>query len=67
MIDVFGLPLEKTNVNGGAIALGHPLGCTGARQVATGLAELKKRGGKVLVSSMCIGLGMGSCAVWVSE
>ncbi|GAA5934183.1 thiolase family protein [Sporobolomyces koalae] len=67
MIDVFGLPLDKTNVNGGAIALGHPLGCTGARQVATGLHELKRRGGKILVSSMCIGLGMGAAAVWVSE
>lgn len=67
MIDVFGLPLEKTNVNGGAIALGHPLGCTGARQVATGLAELKKRGGKILVTSMCIGLGMGASSVWVNE
>lgn len=57
MIDHFGLPLDRTNVNGGAIALGHPLGCTGARQVATGLHELKRRGGKVLVTSMCIGLG----------
>ncbi|GAA5969861.1 hypothetical protein JCM11641_008065 [Rhodosporidiobolus odoratus] len=67
MIDHFGLPLEKTNVNGGAIALGHPLGCTGARQIATGLNEIRRRGGKVLVTSMCIGLGMGAAAVFVAE
>lgn len=51
---------SKVNVNGGAIALGHPLGATGARQVATGLNALKRRNGKVLVTSMCIGLGMVS-------
>ncbi|KAL8276939.1 hypothetical protein RQP46_010667 [Phenoliferia psychrophenolica] len=67
LIDQFGLPLEKTNVNGGAIALGHPLGCTGARQVATGLHELRRRGGKILVTSMCIGLGMGAAGVFVAE
>ncbi|GAA5967679.1 hypothetical protein JCM8115_006897 [Rhodotorula mucilaginosa] len=67
MIDIYGLPLDRTNVNGGAIALGHPLGCTGARQVATGLHEIRRRGGKVLVTSMCIGLGMGAAAVWVAE
>lgn len=66
-IDKYGLPHEKVNVNGGAIALGHPLGCTGARQVATGLAELRRREGKILVTSMCIGLGMGAAAVWVNE
>ncbi|KAL0578608.1 hypothetical protein V5O48_003399 [Marasmius crinis-equi] len=49
------LPIEKVNVNGGACALGHPLGCTGARQVATGLNELERRNGKILVTSMCIG------------
>ena len=47
----------KVNVNGGAIAFGHPLGATGARQVATGLNELRRRKGKILVTSMCIGLG----------
>ncbi|KAL5639239.1 hypothetical protein ACGC1H_006669 [Rhizoctonia solani] len=62
-----GLNIEKVNVNGGAIALGHPLGATGARQVATGLAELERRGGKVLVTSMCIGLGMGAAAVFIRE
>ncbi|GAA5918992.1 hypothetical protein JCM1841_002678 [Sporobolomyces salmonicolor] len=67
MVDVFGLPLDKVNVNGGAIALGHPLGCTGTRQIATGLNEIRRRGGKILVTSMCIGLGMGAAAVFVAE
>ncbi|KAJ7102094.1 Thiolase, N-terminal domain-containing protein [Mycena belliarum] len=62
-----GLPMDKVNVNGGAIALGHPLGCTGARQIATGLNELERRKGKVLVTSMCIGTGMGAAAVFLRE
>ncbi|KAJ7932563.1 Thiolase, N-terminal domain-containing protein [Mycena leptocephala] len=62
-----GLSLDKVNVNGGAIAFGHPLGCTGARQIATGLNELERRKGKVLVTSMCIGTGMGAAAVFVRE
>ncbi|EMD41933.1 hypothetical protein CERSUDRAFT_110489 [Gelatoporia subvermispora B] len=62
-----GLDPEKVNVNGGAIALGHPLGCTGARQVATGLNELARRNGKILVTSMCIGTGMGAAAVFVRD
>lgn len=57
---------EKVNVNGGAIALGHPLGCTGARCVATLLHEMKKRGKdcRYGVVSMCIGSGMGAAAVF---
>ncbi|KAI0966164.1 thiolase [Xylaria arbuscula] len=62
-----GLPIEKINPKGGAIAFGHPLGCTGARQVSTLLYELKRRGEKVGVTSMCIGTGMGMAAVWVAE
>jgi len=62
-----GLDVEKVNVNGGAIALGHPLGCTGARQIATGLNELRRRDKKVLVTSMCIGTGQGAAAVFVRE
>ncbi|PCH33934.1 thiolase [Wolfiporia cocos MD-104 SS10] len=58
---------EKVNVNGGAIALGHPLGATGARQVATGLNELARRNGKILVTSMCIGTGMGAAGVFVRD
>ena len=52
------IPFEKVNPNGGAIAIGHPLGATGARQVATGLAEAKREGKKVFVTSMCVGSGM---------
>ncbi|BEJ18005.1 hypothetical protein CspHIS471_0702820 [Cutaneotrichosporon sp. HIS471] len=62
-----GLDPKKVNVNGGSIAFGHPLGCTGARQVATGLNAIKRTHGKILVTSMCIGLGMGAAAVWVNE
>lgn len=62
-----GLPFEKINPKGGAIAFGHPLGCTGARQVSTLLYELKRRGEKVGVTSMCVGTGMGMAAVWVAE
>lgn len=62
-VDVLGIPLEKVNVNGGAIALGHPLGCTGARQIATILPALANAGKKLGVVSMCIGTGMGAAAV----
>ncbi|KAI0094376.1 thiolase [Irpex rosettiformis] len=62
-----GLDINKVNVNGGAVALGHPLGCTGARQVATGLNELARRDGKILVTSMCIGGGQGAAAVFVRD
>lgn len=67
IIKKLGLPREKVNVNGGAIALGHPLGCTGVRQLVTGLNELARRGQKVLVTSMCIGTGMGAAGVFVRE
>lgn len=62
-----GIPAEKINPKGGAIAFGHPLGCTGARQVSTLLYELKRRNQKIGVTSMCIGTGMGMAAVWVAE
>ncbi|KAI5866342.1 peroxisomal 3-keto-acyl-CoA thiolase [Durotheca rogersii] len=62
-----GIPAEKINPKGGAIAFGHPLGCTGARQVSTLLYELRRRGQKIGVTSMCIGTGMGMAAVWVAE
>jgi acetyl-CoA acyltransferase len=58
-----GLPDDKLNVNGGAIALGHPLGCTGAKLVATALHELKRRKGRYAVVSMCIGGGMGAAGL----
>jgi len=59
-----GIPLEKLNVNGGAIALGHPLGCTGAKLTATALYELKRRGGRYAIVTMCIGGGMGAAGLF---
>jgi len=56
--------MEKVNIHGGAIALGHPLGCTGAKLTATCLANLKETGGKYGVVSMCIGGGMGAAAIF---
>jgi len=59
-----GLDESKVNVNGGAIALGHPLGCTGSKLTATLLHELRRRGGGYGVVSMCIGGGMGAAGVF---
>jgi acetyl-CoA acyltransferase len=58
------IPSEKLNVNGGAIALGHPLGCTGAKLTATALHELARRGGRYAVVTMCIGGGMGAAGLF---
>jgi acetyl-CoA acyltransferase len=58
------IPEEKLNVNGGAIALGHPLGCTGAKLTATALYELKRRGGRYAIVTMCIGGGMGAAGLF---
>jgi len=66
-IEKLGLPYEKVNLNGGAIAIGHPLGMTGARQVATGLNIARQTNKRIFVTSMCIGSGMGMAAVFVSE
>jgi len=55
---------ERINSNGGAIALGHPLGCTGAKLTATALHELKRRGGKYALVTMCIGTGMGAAGIF---
>jgi acetyl-CoA acyltransferase len=59
-----GLDLEKVNVNGGAIALGHPLGCTGAKLTVQLIHEMKRRGSKYGVVSMCIGGGMGAAGIF---
>merc|ERR1719486_1601891 len=66
-INTLKIPMEKVNPKGGAIALGHPLGCTGARQIATLLPELKRTGKKVGCVSMCIGTGMGAAGIIISE
>jgi acetyl-CoA acyltransferase len=57
------IPDAKLNVNGGAIALGHPLGCTGAKLTATALYELRRRGGRYAIVTMCIGGGQGAAAL----
>ena len=62
-----GIPADKLNPLGGAIALGHPLGCTGARQVATLLHALHRMRKHVGVVSMCVGTGMGAAAVFRAE
>lgn len=64
VIRELGLDQEKVNVNGGAIALGHPLGCTGARLTVSLLNEMKRRGSKIGVVTMCIGGGMGAAGVF---
>jgi acetyl-CoA acyltransferase 1 len=58
-----GIPSEKINPKGGAIAFGHPLGCTGARQIATLMPELKRQGKRYGLLSMCIGTGMGAACI----
>ena len=58
------LPIEKVNVNGGAVALGHPLGCTGARMTLTALGELERREARYALVTMCIGGGMGAAGVF---
>ncbi|MFF0829059.1 acetyl-CoA C-acetyltransferase [Brevibacillus sp. NPDC003359] len=64
VIRELGLDPEKVNVNGGAIALGHPLGCSGAKLTVQLLNEMKRRGGKYGVVTMCIGGGMGAAGVF---
>jgi len=59
-----GIDLAKVNLNGGAIALGHPLGCTGAKLCATLLANMQATGARYGVESMCIGGGMGAAALF---
>jgi 3-oxoadipyl-CoA thiolase len=59
-----GLDEERLNVNGGAIALGHPLGCSGARLVTTLLHELRRRGGRYGLATLCVGVGQGLATVF---
>ncbi|MEX1142183.1 MAG: thiolase family protein [Thermoleophilaceae bacterium] len=59
-----GLPQERVNVNGGAIALGHPLGASGARMVGTLVRELGRREGRLGLATMCIGVGQGISSLW---
>ena len=57
------IPDAKLNPHGGAIALGHPLGCTGAKLTATALYHLKRTGGRYAIVTMCIGGGMGAAGL----
>ncbi len=61
---LLGLDEERVNVNGGAIALGHPLGCSGARLVGTLVREMQHRDAKYGLATMCIGVGQGIASVW---
>ena len=63
VIKTLGLDPEKVNVNGGAIALGHPLGCTGAKLTASILRELERRNGRYGMVTMCVGGGMGAAGI----
>lgn len=64
VIKTLGLDMAKVNVNGGAIALGHPLGCTGAKLTATLLQELKRRQARYGMVTMCIGGGQGAAGIF---
>ena len=63
VIDALKLPMEKVNVNGGAIALGHPLGCSGAKLTVSALHELQRTGGRYALITMCIGGGQGAAGI----
>ncbi|KAK3721995.1 hypothetical protein LTR37_002811 [Vermiconidia calcicola] len=65
--DKLNIPHEKMNIRGGAIALGHPLGATGTRQIVTGLSECRRQKAKILMTTMCIGTGMGMAGLFVNE
>src|SRR5881227_3002906 len=64
VIKTLGLDTERVNVNGGAIALGHPLGCTGAKLTASILRELERRNGRYAMVTMCVGGGMGAAGIF---
>ena len=57
------IPLDKVNVNGGAVAIGHPIGASGARILVTLLHEMKKRGSKKGLATLCIGGGLGTAMI----
>ena len=64
VIKILGIDREKVNVNGGAIALGHPLGCTGAKLTASILQEMKRRNARYGMVTMCVGGGMGAAGIF---
>ena len=62
--DKLGIPMDKLNVDGGAISIGHPYGMSGARMVGHALVEGKRRGARYVVCTMCIGGGMGAAGLF---
>jgi len=64
VIKTLGLAIDRVNVNGGAIALGHPLGCTGAKLTASLLQEMKRRKARYGIVTMCVGGGMGAAGIF---
>src|SRR5947209_261282 len=64
VIKLLGIDPGRVNVNGGAIALGHPLGCTGAKLTATLIQEMKRRNAKYGMVTMCVGGGMGAAGIF---
>jgi acetyl-CoA acyltransferase 1 len=66
-LNVLGLDHAKMNPRGGAIALGHPLGATGTRQICTGLSEARRTKKRILLTTMCIGTGQGMAGLFVNE
>jgi acetyl-CoA acyltransferase len=67
VIEVLGIDPDRVNVNGGAIALGHPLGCTGAKLTATLLREMPRRKAKYGMVTMCVGGGMGAAGIFEAQ
>ena len=63
-IHELGLDLQKVNVNGGSIAIGHPLGCSGARIATTLLHEMKRREARYGLATMCVGVGQGAAMIF---
>jgi acetyl-CoA acyltransferase len=64
VIKTLGIDPAKVNVNGGAIALGHPLGCTGTKLTASLLSEMKRRGARYGLVTMCVGGGQGAAGIF---
>jgi acetyl-CoA acetyltransferase len=62
-VEELGIDEDRLNVNGGAIALGHPLGCSGARLMTTLVHELRRRGGRYGLATLCVGVGQGLATV----